>query len=92
MQGSATNQLEALKSISKVVADTGDLEAIKKYQPYDATTNPTLVLKAISLPDHKPLLGEAIAKEKGSAAAGARSGLCLMMSSGSMHAADQPPV
>lgn len=64
MQGAAANQLEALKGMSKVVADTGDLDAIKKYQPYDATTNPSLVLKAMSLPDYKPLLGEVIAQRR----------------------------
>ena len=41
-----SNQLQALREITTVVADTGDIEAIKKYQPVDATTNPSLLLKA----------------------------------------------
>ena len=40
-----TNQLEQLKSMTTVVADTGDIEAIAKFQPQDATTNPSLLLK-----------------------------------------------
>lgn len=40
------NQLEALRRHSIVVADTGDIEAIAKYRPQDATTNPSLILKA----------------------------------------------
>ena len=54
-----TNQLSQLKKISTVVADTGDVEAIKKFQPQDATTNPSLLLKAASLPNYKHLLVEA---------------------------------
>ena len=42
-----SNQLQALREITTVVADTGDIEAIKKYQPVDATTNPSLLLKAV---------------------------------------------
>ncbi|TCS42623.1 transaldolase [Reinekea marinisedimentorum] len=41
------NQLEQLKALTTIVADTGDIDSIKKYQPQDATTNPSLVLKAI---------------------------------------------
>ena len=40
------NKLEQLKSMTTVVADTGDIEAIARYQPEDATTNPSLILKA----------------------------------------------
>jgi transaldolase len=47
-----TNQLEALKIHSVVVADTGDFAAIRKYQPRDATTNPSLLLKAAHLPEY----------------------------------------
>ena len=39
------NQLEQLREFTVVVADTGEIEAIKKYQPEDATTNPSLILK-----------------------------------------------
>ena len=55
-----TNQLEALRKITTVVADTGDIEAIKKYQPVDATTNPSLLLKAAQLEQYKPLIEDAV--------------------------------
>jgi transaldolase len=48
------NKLEQLKAMTQVVADTGDVEAIAKYQPVDATTNPSLILKAIELPAYQP--------------------------------------
>jgi len=57
---SVMNKLEALKKISIVVADTGDIDAIKKYQPVDATTNPSLLLKASELPQYQPLLKQAM--------------------------------
>ena len=41
------NKLEQLKAMTQVVADTGDVGAIAKYQPIDATTNPPLILKAV---------------------------------------------
>ena len=53
------NKLEQLKKMTVVVADTGDIEAIKKYQPQDCTTNPSLILKAAGLPGYQNLLGEA---------------------------------
>lgn len=53
------NKLEQLKQYSTIVADTGDIEAIKKHQPLDATTNPSLLLKAAQLPQYQPLLQEA---------------------------------
>ena len=62
------NKLQQLKSMTTVVADTGDLEAIKKYQPQDATTNPSLVLKAAQMPQYAHLLIEA--KEWASAQGG----------------------
>lgn len=48
--------LEQLKAMTTVVADTGDILAIRKYQPTDATTNPSLLLKAASLNDYQELL------------------------------------
>lgn len=59
-----TNQLEALRKITTVVADTGDIEAIKKYQPVDATTNPSLLLKAASLPHYAQIIDDAVAWAK----------------------------
>jgi transaldolase len=53
------NKLEQLKTMTQVVADTGDLDAIIQYQPQDATTNPSLLLKAADLPRYQPLLEEA---------------------------------
>ncbi|WP_163650411.1 transaldolase [Modicisalibacter sp. 'Wilcox'] len=58
------NQLDALKRLSLVVADTGDLEAIRRYQPHDATTNPSLILKAFDLPGHQALIDETLARVK----------------------------
>lgn len=53
------NKLDQLKSMTQVVADTGDLDAIVQYQPEDATTNPSLLLKAADLPRYQPLLDAA---------------------------------
>ncbi len=53
------SQLEQLKTMTTVVADTGDIAAIKQFSPVDATTNPSLLLKASSLPAYAPLLSEA---------------------------------
>jgi transaldolase len=53
------NKLDQLKSMTQVVADTGDVDAIVQYQPQDATTNPSLLLKAADLPRYQPLLDEA---------------------------------
>jgi transaldolase len=55
-----TNKLSQLKSMTAVVADTGDILAIQKYQPLDATTNPSLLLKAAELPHYQALLQSAI--------------------------------
>lgn len=53
------SQLDQLKKITTVVADTGDIEAIRTFKPVDATTNPSLLLKAAGLADYAPLLKEA---------------------------------
>jgi len=54
-----SNKLEQLKAMTDVVADTGDIEAIKRFQPLDATTNPSLLLKAAALPHYAELLNRA---------------------------------
>lgn len=54
------NKLEQLKSMTTVVADTGDIEAIKLWQPQDATTNPSLLLKAAGLEQYKNLVSKSI--------------------------------
>lgn len=63
------SKLEQLKSMTDVVADTGDIEAIRRFQPQDATTNPSLLLKAAALPHYASLLTQArswAAREGGS--------------------------
>ena len=54
------NQLEQLKQFTTVVADTGDFQSIKAYTPRDATTNPSLILKAVQKPEYRPLLERAV--------------------------------
>ena len=58
------DKLTQLKALTTVVADTGDIEAIKRYQPIDATTNPSLVLKASEIPEYAALIQDAIAWAK----------------------------
>ena len=53
------NKLEALKAMTDVVADTGDVSAIREFAPQDATTNPSLLLKAAVLPEYAELVSEA---------------------------------
>jgi transaldolase len=53
------NQLERLQQYTTLVADTGDIESIRRYQPVDATTNPSLLLKAVGLPHYQHLLQQA---------------------------------
>ncbi|GAB3102409.1 transaldolase [Lysobacter terrae] len=60
-----TSQLEQLRGLSAVVADTGDIEAIARFRPLDATTNPSLLLKAAALPAYAPLIDAAITKAQG---------------------------
>jgi transaldolase len=59
------NQLDALKSHTIVVADTGDFKQLAQFQPQDATTNPSLILKAVQKPEFAPLLSESVAAHKG---------------------------
>ena len=59
-----SNLLENLKTMTAIVADTGDIEAIRSHLPEDATTNPSLLLKAASLPEYAPLIADAIAWAK----------------------------
>lgn len=54
------NQLEQLKKMTVIVADTGDIEEIKKHQPTDATTNPSLILAASTKPEYQFLIEEAL--------------------------------
>lgn len=59
------NQLEALRQWTTVVADTGDFRQLAQFKPQDATTNPSLILKAVQKPDYRPLLDETVAAHKG---------------------------
>ncbi len=54
------SKLDQLKAMTTVVADTGDMEAIRAFAPVDATTNPTLILKAAQLETYAPLVAEAV--------------------------------
>jgi transaldolase len=55
------NQLDALKQLTTVVADTGDFKQLAQFQPQDATTNPSLILKAVQKPEYLPLLKATVA-------------------------------
>jgi transaldolase len=59
------NQLEALKRYTTVVADSGNFKQMAQFAPRDATTNPTLILKAVQQPDYAPLLADTVAAKKG---------------------------
>ncbi len=61
------NQLEQLKQFTTVVADTGSFKQLAQFAPRDATTNPTLILKAVQQPEYAPLLAETVAALKGKA-------------------------
>ncbi|MDB5729447.1 MAG: tal [Noviherbaspirillum sp.] len=59
------NQLEQLKQYTTIVADTGDFQAMKAFAPHDATTNPSLILKAVQKDEYKPLLEKAVRDHAG---------------------------
>ena len=59
------NQLQALKQVTTVVADTGDFRQLAQFQPQDATTNPSLILKAVQKPEYAPLLADTVARHRG---------------------------
>ncbi|MBC3831278.1 transaldolase [Undibacterium amnicola] len=59
------NQLEQLKQFTTVVADTGDFQSMQAYTPRDATTNPSLILKAVQKAEYQPLLAQAVAQNAG---------------------------
>src|SRR3954447_26211064 len=60
----ALSQLDQLKRFTKVVADTGDFSTLKEYTPEDATTNPSLILKAAQMPAYRGLLAKAMAENR----------------------------
>jgi transaldolase len=59
------NQLDQLKQITTVVADTGDFESMKAYKPQDATTNPSLILQAAAKPEYRHLVEQAVKENPG---------------------------
>ncbi|RST53849.1 transaldolase [Variovorax sp. MHTC-1] len=59
------NQLDALRQWTTVVADTGDFRQLAQFKPRDATTNPSLILKAVQKAEYRPLLDEAVKKHAG---------------------------
>ncbi|MFO1298705.1 MAG: transaldolase [Rubrivivax sp.] len=61
------NQLDQLKRHTTVVADTGNFKQLAQYAPRDATTNPSLILKAVQQPEYAPLLAETVAAHRGEA-------------------------
>ncbi len=61
------NQLDALKQFTTVVADTGDFKQMEAFSPQDATTNPSLILKAVQKPEYRALLDETVAQYRGRA-------------------------
>ena len=62
---SRLSQFEQLNKMTTIVADTGDIEAIRKYSPQDATTNPSLIYKAATMPAYSALVDEAVTFGKG---------------------------
>lgn len=63
-------QLESLRSVTTVVADTGDFESMRAFAPQDATTNPSLILKAVEKDEYRPILDNAVAAARQSALTG----------------------
>ena len=59
------SQLDRLKEFTTIVCDTGDIDAIRKFTPQDATTNPSLIYKAALMPEYSKIVDSAIAYGKG---------------------------
>ena len=66
------NQLDQLKQFTTVVADTGDFESMREYQPQDATTNPSLILKASQQEAYGPIVDQVIADQKAGSSLGGK--------------------
>ena len=65
------NLLEALRAVTVVVADTGDIQAIEKFTPQDATTNPSLITAAAQMPEYQDIVDQTLLKAKKDASVGA---------------------
>lgn len=72
-----SNILEQLKQQSIIVADTGDFESIRKYQPQDATTNPSLLLKAAQMEEYQEVVNKAVADAKQESSGDAALGVAM---------------
>ncbi len=70
------NQLEQLRQFTTVVADTGDFQLMKQYTPQDATTNPSLILKAVQKPEYRHLLEQAVRDHHGNGGVNAVTDAC----------------
>ena len=79
-----TSKLDQLRAMTTVVADTGDMDAIRAFKPTDCTTNPTLILKAAQMPIYAHLVDEALAwaKAKGADAGAVSDRLRLLYIAG----------
>lgn len=73
-------QYEQLAEVTKIVADTGEIAQIKKFAPTDATTNPSLLYKASSAPEHQDLVNDALAYGKALKGSCGVCGVCLVAS------------
>src|SRR3712207_864636 len=71
-------KLDQLRAMTVVVADTGDLDAVRRLKPQDCTTNPTLILKAVETPAYAHLVDEALAwgRRQGGSREGAVGAIC----------------
>jgi len=67
----AKNLLEQLRTMTIVVADTGDIQAIEKFKPRDATTNPSLITAAAQMPQYQSILDETLLQSKKDSSSGA---------------------
>ena len=75
------SKLEQLKLLTDVVADTGDIDAMREFTPQDATTNPSLLLKAADLVQYQPLVEAARAKAATIKGSSAEQRACLLYTS-----------
>ncbi len=66
------NQLETLKKLTKVVADTGDFESMREFKPQDATTNPSLILAAVTKPQYAHMVDEVVATQRSGGLTGSK--------------------
>jgi transaldolase len=75
----STNLLEQLRSMTVVVADTGDIQAIEKFKPQDATTNPSLITAAAQMPEYQEIVDQTLLQAKKDAGSSASQGQIVAM-------------